>query len=304
MAEDALAAYLVDERRKVGIGAYRGVDAGSVTLREAAAEYLRFVEHVRLRDRVTRRDYEGVIHGYLLNAERLGDLRAPELMDMRLTAITPDHIDAYKEALILEGRLSPRTVVRHLTVLHGIFKRAKRVWGLATNPASAELVERPAVVYTGEFDTYSRQELDLLTNAAASAMEAALYRTAAFTGLRQGELFALRWRDVDLVVGLVHVRRNYTGKALKVPKGKKARSVPATREVVDALAGLRDREYFTGDDDLVFCTVLGGFLDDMWVRRRYYRAIDDAGLRRIRFHDLLPQFGMLVYQTLHRAGVS
>jgi integrase len=304
MAEDALAAYLVDERRKVGIGAYGGGEAGSVTFREAAAEYLRFVEHVRRRDRVTRRDYEGVVHGYLLNAERLAELRAPELSDMRLAAITPDHVDAYKEALILEGRLSPRTVVRHLTVLHGIFKRAKRVWGLATNPASADLVERPALVYTGEFDTYTREELDLLTNAAASDMEAALYRTAAFTGLRQGELFALRWRDIDLVVGLVHVRRNYTGKALKVPKGKKARSVPATPEVVDALAGLKDREYFTGDDDLVFCTVLGGFLDDMWVRRRYYRAIDDAGLRRIRFHDLRHCFGSMAITVLDGYAVQ
>lgn len=100
---------------------------------------------------MTRRDYEGVVHGYLLDPERLAELRAPALADMTLTAITPDDIDAYKEALILEGRLSPRTVVRHLTVLHGIFKRAKRVWGLATNPAAAELVERPAVAYTGEF---------------------------------------------------------------------------------------------------------------------------------------------------------
>lgn len=83
--------------------------------------------------------------------------------------------------------------------------------------------------------------------------------SSAFTGLRQGELFALRWRDVDLVVGLVHVRPNYTGKALKVPKGKKARSVPATPEVVDALARLKERDYFTGADDLVFCSVLGGF---------------------------------------------
>ena len=115
MAEDALAAYLVDERRKVGIGAYGGADAATVTFGEAAAEYLRFVEHVRQRNRVTRRDYEGVVHGYLLNAERLAELRAPALADMRLTAISPDHVDAYKEALILEGRLSPRTVVRHLT---------------------------------------------------------------------------------------------------------------------------------------------------------------------------------------------
>ena len=52
-------------------------------------------------------------------------------------------------------------------MLHGIFKRAKRVWGWRRT-RQAELVERPAVVFTGEFDTYTREELDLLTNAAAS----------------------------------------------------------------------------------------------------------------------------------------
>ena len=53
-------------------------------------------------------------------------------------------------------------VVRHLAVLHGIFKRAGRVWGLERNPASADLVERPKVVYTGEFETLDRDELELL----------------------------------------------------------------------------------------------------------------------------------------------
>jgi hypothetical protein len=60
-------------------------------------------------------------------------------------------------------------IVRHLTVLHGIFKRAKRVWGLASNPTSADLVERPKVFYTGEFDTYTGDEVELLATAADDA---------------------------------------------------------------------------------------------------------------------------------------
>ena len=102
-------------------------------------------------------------------------------------------IDLYKEKLIAEGRLSNRTIVRHLTVLHGIFKRAKRMWGLRDNPASADLVERPKVVYTGEFDTFDRDEIELLAAHADDAQDAAIYKVAAFTGLRQGELLALRW---------------------------------------------------------------------------------------------------------------
>jgi integrase len=116
--------------------------------------------------------------------------------------------------------LSVRTIVRHLTVLHGIFKRAKRVWGIAENPAGADMVEGPKVVYSGEFDTFDRDEVELLAAHADDDQDAAIYRVAAYSGLRQGELLALRWAHVDFVGGLLHVRRNFTGGARKGPEGK------------------------------------------------------------------------------------
>ena len=155
-------------------------------------------------------------------------------------------IDSYKEDLIAERRLSNRTIVRHLTVLHGIFKRAKRVWSLQNNPAAAELVERPKVTYTGEFDTLDPEEIEQLAAAAADEQDAAIYKTAAFSGLRQGELLALRWKQVDFVGGLVHVRRNYTDGREKVPKGKRVRSVPMMPELIDVLAKLKERDVVHG----------------------------------------------------------
>ena len=114
--------------------------------------------------------------------------------------------------------------------------------GPRRNPASADLVERPKVVYTGEFDALrAATRSKLLARAAHDGQDAAIYRTAAYTGLRQGELLALRWRDVDLVTGLLHVRRNYTEPGEKMPKGKRVRSVPMTPHVVDTLARLKDR---------------------------------------------------------------
>ena len=109
--------------------------ADTVTFAEAAAEFLRYAAQVRQLDAKTLADYRGVIDGYLF----------AEFGDASIEAITPDVVDAYKEKLIAEGKLSNRTIVRHLTVLHGIFKRAKRVWRLQDNPASADLVERPKV---------------------------------------------------------------------------------------------------------------------------------------------------------------
>jgi integrase len=288
-AEEALQAILTDLRRGVG-----PKDATGATLADAASEYLRYVEHVRKIDIATVKDYRGVIDGYLL--EEFGE----QLID----AITPDTIDSYKEKLIVEGRLSNRVVVRHLTVLHGVFKRAGRVWGLARNPASADLLERPKVVYTGEFDTLDRDELEALARAAHDRQDAAICLTAAYTGLRQGELLALRWGHVDFVGGLVHVRRNYTNGVEKVPKGKRVRSVPMMPRVADALARLKDREYVTADEDLVFCNTGGEHLDSWALRRRFYKALDRAGLRRIRFHDLRHLFGSLAITVLDPYAVQ
>jgi integrase len=235
-----------------------------------------------------------VIDGYLL----------PEFGDRPLESITPDSIDAYKERMITEGRLSARVIVRHLTVLHGVFKRAGRVWGLKRNPAAADLVERPPVVYTGEFTTLDRDELELLARAVDDRQDAAIYKVAAFTGLRQGELLGLRWGDVDFVAGLVHVRRNYTSGREKVPKGKKVRSVPMTPDVLDTLGRLKEREHFTADGDLVFCQVTGAHLDPSKLRRRFKRALERAGLRRIRFHDLRHHFGSAAITVLDGYAVQ
>ncbi len=278
-AEQALQAILTDARR----GTLAGAGSTGATFADAAAEYLRFVGDVRRIDPNTVDDYRGVVDGYL----------NPEFGDQALEAVTPDSIDAYKEGLIAAGKLSNRTIVRHLTVLHGIFKRAKRVWSLPSNPASADLVERPKVVYSGEFDTLDRDELERLATAAESAQDAALYRVAAFTGLRTGELLGLRWSDVDFVGGLLHVRRSYdyARKVEKVPKGRRVRSVPMTADVIDALASLKDREHFTADRDLVFCSAVGEHLDYYGHLKRYKAALKEAGLREIRFHDLRHVFG-------------
>jgi integrase len=290
LAEEALREILTDAQR----GTLVGLDKSGVTFEDAAAEFVRYATDVRQVDDVTVRDYRGVINGYLLDA----------FGAQPLEQITPDMIDSYKEELIAERRLSNRTIVRHLTVLHGIFKRAKRVWGLQSNPAAAELVERPKVTYTGEFDTLEPDEIEQLATAAADEQDAAIIKTAAFSGLRQGELLALRWSHVDFVGGLLHVRRNYTDGREKVPKGKRVRSVPMMPELLDVLAKLKERDEFTGDQDLVFCSQVGGHMDPFALRRRYYRALEKAGLRRIRFHDLRHAFGSAAITKLDPYAVQ
>jgi integrase len=119
-----------------------------------------------------------------------------------------------------------------------------------------------------------------------------VFLTAAFTGLRRGELVALRWRDVDFPGQAIRVRASYTAGQETTPKSGKVRAVPMVPQVAEALAKLGTREHFTGDDDLVF-TISGDHLDGSALRRRYLDAVKAAKLRPIRFHDLRHTFGSL-----------
>jgi integrase len=185
--------------------------------------------------------------------------------------------------------LSPRTKNKLLVVMHGVMRRAGHVWGLTINPVAG--VEKQRARSTGDLEVFSPEEVMALVRAASSEQDGAIFLTAAFTGLRRGELLALRWRDVDFAGSLIRVRASYAAGALTSPKSGKVRSVPMAPDVATALASLGQREDWMGDDDLVFPGSAGSHLDGSALRRRYGAALTRAGLRPLRFRDLMHTFG-------------
>jgi integrase len=113
------------------------------------------------------------------------------------------------------------------------------------------------------------------------------------TGLRRGELLALRWRDVDWAASLIRVRRNYTRGEFGTPKSRRSsRAVPLADTVASELERHFQRSAFTGDDDLVLAhPLLGTVLDASKLRKRFQGAARRAQLRPVRFHDLRHTFG-------------
>jgi integrase len=105
-------------------------------------------------------------------------------------------------------------------------------------------------------------------------IERPLYLVAATCGLRQGELVALRWRDVDWLAGLVRVRRNYTRKNWGTPKSRRSsRAVPMIARVAGELDRLNKSSRFTADDDLVFAhRERGSVYDPSKMRKRFIGA--------------------------------
>lgn len=184
-----------------------------------------------------------------------------------------------------------RTSEKLLMVIRAIFSHARSRGWLETDPTAA--IERQQLRYSGDYDFYSREEIEALVRAAASEQDAAVYLTAAMAGLRRGELVALRWRDVDFAGQAIRVRANYSFGELVTPKSGKVRTVPMVPDVAKALARLGQREWFTGAEDPVFPGPAGGHLDASALRRRYSAAVKLAGLRPLPFHSLRHYFGSM-----------
>jgi integrase len=257
-------------------GTLPGMVRTGVMFADAATEWLRFIEEDRERKPSTLRDYRSALNAHLL----------PAFGTEPIEAITPEAIEAWRRSLT---GLSNRSKNKLLIQLHGIFRRAQMVWGLPVNPLAR--VEKHPMRPSGDIQVFSPEEVWALVRAAASEQDGTIYLTAAFTGLRMGELLALRWRDVDFAGATIRVRASWAGRSLTTPKSGKVRSVPMAPDVTSALAQLGGRENWTGDDDLVFAGDAGGYLDGSALRRRYKAALEKGALRSLRFHDLRHTFG-------------
>jgi integrase len=268
--------------------AHRGTLPGMVrtgaTFADAAAEWLRYVEQERGRKASTLADYRSVVRVHFL----------PAFGDKPLERIDSDTIERWV-AQQREGELSRRSVQKMVVLLNGIFKRARKVWKLPHNPVAD--IERPTAPKRTDIEFYSPEEVHALVRATHDEQDGALVLTAAMTGMRMGEVLALRWRDVDFVAQTVRVTASYTVGKLGTPKSGLGRAVPLVDEVAQALARLVERQSFSGPDDLVFIGQAGQYMDGSALRRRYKKARDAAGLRPLRFHDLRHTFGSIAIRT-------
>jgi integrase len=264
------------------------------TFGEACEEWLRYVEHERQRSASTLRDYRHTVPAHLVPA--FGS-------DTPLASITTHDIDAFRERLLEEGRLSRRSVQKILVLLHGVLKRAKRKQWIATNPA--EDAERVTLRRSGDFAVLTPAEVEALARAAGSQQDAAIFVTAAFSGLRLGELRALRWGDVDFEKRLIYVRRNLPAHGIeRAPKSGLVRSVPLVDRAAETLDRLSRRDRWKGELDRVFVNALGGPVDGGRLRIRFREARDRAALKPLRFHDLRHTFGTLAVRVFPLTDVK
>jgi integrase len=221
---------------------------------------------------------------------------APAIGGLTLAQLGPQHLRALYAGR-LEAGLSPASVGHLHAVLHVALRQAERDGVVARNVAA--LVAPPRTSHR-EMTTLTPDEARALLGAAQGDRLEALYVLALTAGMREGELLALRWRDVDLDGRTISVRGTlqWTPSGFELAETKTAssrRQVAITEAAAAALrrhrASQLEERLKVGpawrDLDLVFANELGGPLNASNLLRRSFRPLlERAGLPRIRFHDL------------------
>jgi integrase len=246
----------------------------------------------------TRDSYNQVIKLYLI----------PSMGRVIVADLTPVQVQTALNAMTKSG-LSGRTVAYTRTILRSALKQAMR-WGLVSRNV-AELVTVPS--HTRDIpEPWTKEEIKSFMNASQNHPQGRLFQVAVHSGLRQGELLGLRWSDVNLEAGTIHVRSTLDKRdgewLFPAPKSEKSvRTVPLTKDALRALSAQRNQQwedkvgaYIWRDYDIVFHSAIGTPLDAGNVRRAAYSLMKSTDLPHQRFHD----FRHACASMLASAGVS
>ena len=256
-----------------------------LTFEELGRRYIQHLEEVMQRKRTTIQDYRIMLLRHL----------GPFLGATEVAKLGASDVAAYITGKRHSG-LAVKTITNQLNFAHGVFAFGIRRGWVVRNPVA--MADRPvSPPVDPDIRFLDRAELEALLRAEADDLlgptDGVLWLTAAMTGLRQGELAALRWRDVDWSARLVRVRRSYSRGQWTTPKSRRAiRAVPMADRVAAELEHHFRRSAYTHDDDLVFChPQTGRPYDASKSRVRFKQALKRAGLRELRFHDLRHTYG-------------
>ncbi len=228
---------------------------------------------------------------YALDVRRLTSV----LGDIPLRNLTPGLLQAAYAALLEQG-FSKRTVEKTHAVLHRALDQAMH-WGLTSrNPA--EVVSPPRSVRR-EMTALSGNQLQRLLQATTGSQWHPLWVLLGTSGLRLGEALGLHWQDIDmpgrrLAVRCAPQRQRGRGLVLVPPKTPRSRRTiylselahGALEEQHENQLDRRNSAKRWNESGLVFTNRTGGGLEQGVAERALVKALAEAGLPRVRVHDL------------------
>ncbi len=268
-----------EEAERLAIGRARG-EASAAPLAAAAAHAVPAAppvptveEFARTWLAQARADNRPMTYAHKETVLRLQIL--PRFGKLRLDQITFPLVEAWRLHMLNEERKLPSTVYRIMTEFRALLGYAFKSDVLAKLPRwPSQKVPR------GRPQFLTFEETRLLV-AAAEPLDPwkAMIIVAVRTGLRYGELAALRWQDVDLDGGRLSVEENFVGGVTGPPKSGKGREVPLSNDAIAALSAIRHTR-----GPLVFCGRRGNHIHHPTAVRALARICGYAGLPHINWH--------------------
>jgi integrase len=272
--------------RSIKNEADQGVDhqAGRVTLMDYLEQWLNTARlSLRLK---TAQQYEQVIRKHI--TPRIGSIPVSELRLVKVEAF-------YSE--LLQCGVGVRTVRIVHAVLHRALEKAVRYQLILSNPTHGAALPKES---QGEMRILEPDQVSQFLIAAKGSRFEALYYLAITTGMRQGELFGLKWTDLQWQSGKLHIQRQVqnvpgVGWAFVEPKTRSGRrTIHLSENVLQVLREHKQSQeilkQFAGEhwqeNNLIFPSKVGTPFDRSNLRADFNRILDQAGLPRIRFHDL------------------
>lgn len=230
----------------------------------------------------------------------------PALGHKRLTQLTPLDVQRLLDAK--RATHAPNTVRIISIVLEAALSRAERMGLVPRNVASGRIVDRPAAQWAPA-RVLTLQEARTFLEGIRHDRLYVLYLTAAALGQRQSSLLGLRWQDVDLEarvarwpLRLIRLPGTWQLRSVEQSRSKRApRRLPLPSPIVAALREQRanqerERELAASgwyalevdgkEVDLVFRMPDGRPCYGGWITEQFQRRLDEAGIDRLRFHDL------------------
>lgn len=205
----------------------------------------------------------------------------PVFGEKLLAEITPKSLAAYKTQRRIEGA-APATTNKELQLVRHAFNLTIREWEWCRNNPMHKVSMEPVHNQVDRWLT-ADEETRLLNASPVWLREIIIF--ALNTGMRQGEILALKWQDVDFCRGTLVVMKS---------KNRERRTVPLNNIVFELLAA--KRAACGGKDGLVFLTGLGNPLQARYLVRAFTKARDRADIPDFRFHDLRHTFATRLVQ--------
>jgi len=273
---------LAELLHQLDTGAY--MEPGKTTLGEFLERWLKDYAKPNLSPRGFDR-YHGIVEVHLI----------PEMGNITLTQLRSDHLQSHYTSMLNKG-LSAGTIRYHHAVIHKALQTAVK-WGIVSRNV-ADGVDIPRVRRI-EMQTWDEDDIDRFLEAAKESPYYALFYLALYSGMRRGELLALRWCDVDFIFSQVSVSRSLHqlkdgSYIFTQPKSAKSRRTIALSP--SPILMLRDHKEKQAalwaaigkpltDDSLVFSTLEGKPFRPNTVTYAWKMLAAKAGAKPIRLHD-------------------